>query len=154
RNTSCLLNLNLFPTLLAEERRSVAERLLGVLPKSILSVSFSRGFGLTASQLGVIFVHKDHPRLALERTQWSWFTYFYNAIAARAFMALPVERLFGVDEARRRYVREWLRGRSLPALSSGSYYVRSFRVEGSLPPWFSPLTRDGVVRLCFKPPQV
>ena len=149
---ACLLNLNLFPTLHAEERRSVAERLAGVLPKSMLSISFSRGFGLTASQLGVLLVHRDHPWVARYETQWNWFTYFYNALAARAFVALDLDAVARGDAARRAWVDAWLRDRELPSLASGSYYVRSFRVEGELAPHLAPLARDGVVRLCFKPP--
>ena len=59
--SACLLNLNLFPTLEAGERRAVADSLAPVLGKSVLSISFSRGFGLTASQLGVALVPRDHP---------------------------------------------------------------------------------------------
>ncbi|MFO0650813.1 MAG: hypothetical protein U0326_31605 [Polyangiales bacterium] len=147
-----LLNLNLFPTLRAEERRSVAESLAPVLPRAMLSISFSRGFGLTASQLGVLLVRRDHPWLARLETQWSWFTYFYNAIAARAFMALDLDAVARGDDARRAWVDAWLRARELPSLSTGSYYVRSFTLDGDAPPHLAPLVRDGVVRLCFKPP--
>jgi hypothetical protein len=42
--------------------------------------------------------------------------------------------------------------RDLPALATGSYYVRSFRAEGAVAGHLAPLARDGVVRLCFKPP--
>jgi hypothetical protein len=51
------------------------------------------------------------------------------------------------------WVAEWLTARGLPALTSGSYYVRAFRPEGTLAPHLAPLMRDEVVRLCFKPPQ-
>jgi hypothetical protein len=153
RAEACLLNINLFPTLPEEERRRVAARLRDILPKSILSVSFSRGFGLTASQLGVALVHRDHPLHRRFSSQWAWFTYFYNAIAARAFMALSPEALAGVDEARRRHVAAWLSGRSLPPLATGSYYVKTFRLDGEPPAHLSPLLRDGRVRLCMKPPQ-
>jgi hypothetical protein len=149
---ACLLNLNLYPTLPSAERAAVARALSPVLPKSIVSISFSRGFGLTASQLGVVLVHREHPLLARLRTQWEWFSYFYNAIAARAFMALSLEEVAQVDERRRLWVNEWLRARELPVLESGSYYVRAFRAEGALPAHFAPLVRDEVVRLCFKPP--
>src|SRR5262245_50744388 len=57
----CLLNINLYPTLAAEERRAVSEALAPLLSRSLLSISFSRGFALTASQLGVVLVHRDHP---------------------------------------------------------------------------------------------
>lgn len=152
RSETRLLNLNLFPTLRPEERAAVAERLSDVLPRSLLSISFSRGFGLTASQLGVMLVHRDHPWLARFETQWSWFTYFYNALAAKAFLAMDLAEMARADDARRAWVDAWLRERSLPSLASGSYYVRSFRAEGELAPHLAPLARDGVVRLCFKPP--
>jgi len=152
---ACLLNLNLLPTLAPSERRATAERLAGVLERSVLSISFSRGFGLTASQLGVALVHRDHPYRRRYAEAWSWFTYFHNALAARAFRALDLDRLAAVDQARRAWVLDWLRERGLPALSSGSYYVKAFRPEGgSSPDRLRPLGRDGVVRLCFKPPQV
>jgi hypothetical protein len=150
---ACLLNLNLFPTLEAGERREVARRLNTVLGKSVLSISFSRGFGLTASQLGVALVRRDHPYCRRFATPWSWFTYFHNALAARAFQALDLGRVQEVDRARRRWVHDWLRTHGLPVLESGSYYVRSFRVEGAVPDYLRPLVRDDVVRLCFKPPQ-
>ena len=40
------------------------------------------------------------------------------------------------------------------ASGSGSYYVKAFRLEGEFPDRLRPLARDGIVRLCFKPPQV
>jgi hypothetical protein len=151
---SCLLNLNLYPTLEPGERKAVAERLAGVLPRAVLSISFSRGFGLTASQLGVTLVHRDHPFRRCYATVWSWFTYFYNALAARAFRALDLPQLVTVDQQRREWVHSWLEECGLPALTSGSYYVKSFRTEGEVAGHLAPLVRDGVVRLCFKPPQV
>ncbi len=150
---ACLLNLNLFPTLAAAERRSVADRLAGVLDKSVLSISFSRGFGLTASQLGVALVPRGHPYRERFATPWEWFTYFHNALATRAFRALDLSRVAEVDRARRAGVLDWLRERGLPAVESGSYYVKAFRVGGAVPDRLRPLARDGVVRLCFKPPQ-
>ena len=150
---ACLLNLNLFPTLQSEERRDVARRLRDILPKTALSISFSRGFGLTASQLGVLLIHPDHPWVKQFKEQWSWLTYFYNAIAARAFMRVDLERLRRVDEERREWVADWLHARGLPVVASGSYYVKAFRVEGALPDHLKPLVRDDVVRLCLKPPQ-
>jgi hypothetical protein len=150
---SCLLNLNLFPTLEAGERRGVAEALAGVLGKSVLSISFSRGFGLTASQLGVALVRRDHPYLRRFRAAWDWLTYFHNALAARAFLALDLARVEAVDRARRAWAASWLRERGLPAVGTGSYYVRSFRPVGDVPGHLAPLARDGVVRLCLKPPQ-
>jgi hypothetical protein len=38
-------------------------------------------------------------------------------------------------------------------VETGSYYVKAFRPEGVLPGALRPLARDGLVRLCFKPPQ-
>jgi hypothetical protein len=151
--SACLLNLNLFPTLRAEERRAVAQRLAGVLEKSVLSISFSRGFGLTASQLGVALVHREHPFRRRYATVWEWLTYFYNALAARAFRALDLGRVGAVDAGRRTWVSAWLRQRGLPVMESGSYYVKSFRLAGEVPERLRPLARDGLVRLCFKPPQ-
>ncbi len=150
---ACLLNLNLFPTLDAAERSGAAQALNGVLEKSLLSISFSRGFGLTASQLGVVLVHRDHPFRKRFATQWDWFTYFYNALAARAFLTLDTRQLEAVDQARREWVVAWLEQRGLPALRTGSYYVRSFRVVGAVPEDLKAVSRDGLVRLCFKPPQ-
>ena len=150
---ACLLNLNLYPTLAPEERQRVARALGGLLDRSVLSISFSRGFGLTASQLGVLLVPRDHPFRRRFATQWDWFTYFHNALAARAFLALDPGRLEPVDRARRAYVAAWLESRGLPSVASGSYYVKSFRLEGPVPDPIRPLVRDGLVRLCFKPPQ-
>lgn len=150
---ACLLNLNLYPTLQASERRSVAERLKNVMAKSILSISFSRGFGLTASQLGVALVPPDHPYGRRFAMAWQWLTFFHNALAARAFRALDLEQLAAVDRERRAWVSSWLQKRGLPATASGSYYVKSFRINGDVPKPLGPLTRDNIVRLCFKPPQ-
>lgn len=148
----CLLNLNLYPTLPAEERRDVANALKPLLGRAVLSISFSRGFGLTASQLGVFLVHRDHPLRMRFETQWNWFTYFFNALAARAFMLLDPRLLELEDERRRVWVHSWLDRRGLPSVTSGSYYVKSFRPIGQLPAVLAPLERDGLVRLCFKPP--
>jgi hypothetical protein len=149
---AALLNLNLLPTLTAAERVAVAARLAPIVPRALLSISFSRGFGLTASQLGVLLAPEDHPLVRRFETQWNWFTYFYNAIAARAFLALDLAELAAVDDARRAWVRRWLTERGLPALDTGSYYVRAFRAEGAVADHLAPLCRDGVVRLCCKPP--
>lgn len=152
RAPACLLNLNLFPTLAAEERHGVAEQLRPLLERSVLSISFSRGFGLTASQLGVALIHKDHPFHRRFARQWSWLTYFHNALAARAFMALDGAAVEAADAERRRHVLTWLEAHGLPAVETGSYYVKSFRAEGPLPPELEPLRRDGdLIRLCFKP---
>lgn len=150
---SCLLNLNLYPTLRQEERTRIAQSLAPVLDKSVLSISFSRGFGLTASQLGVALVPKLHPMRAAFQRQWNWFTYFYNAIAARAFAAFDLDAAQRVDRTRADWVAQWLDQHDLPSEPSGSYYVKSFAVDGVLPSYLQPLHRDGIVRLCFKPPQ-
>lgn len=152
---TCLLNVNLFPTLAAAERHGVAEALRPVLGKSVLSISFSRGFGLTASQLGVALVPRDHPYLRRFGPSWQWFTYFFNGIAARAFLSLDLGHLGRVDAQRRQWVADWLTSHGLPVISSGSYYVKTFRTTaGSVPPTLQALARDGRVRLCFKPPLV
>jgi len=151
---ACLLNINLFPTLATEERHEIASSLNPVLAQSVISVSFSRGFGLTASQLGVILIRHDHPLRGIYNGQWTWLTYFYNAIAAHAFMALDVDQLMAVDDARRHWVATELNRRALPIVESGSYYVKAFTPEGTPPPYLEPLVRDGLVRLCFKPTQV
>ena len=146
-----LLNLNLFPTLGADERHVVAEALGPVLPSALVSVSFSRGFGLTASQLGVLLVPPGHPWLDRYRRQWEWFSLFHNALAARAFLEIDVDALAAVDEHRRGWVSGWLADRGLPDVATGSYYVRSFRPEGPVAKHLQPLVRDGVLRCCLKP---
>jgi hypothetical protein len=151
---ACLLNLNLFPTLRPKERQVVASRLAPVLGKSVLSISFSRGFGLTASQLGVALVPRGHPYRRRYESAWEWLTYFHNALAARAFQALDLDQLTSVDHKRRCWVSDWLREHGLPVLETGSYYVKSFRLAEPIPQHLAPLAREDVVRLCFKPPQV
>ena len=148
---SCLLNINLFPTLEARERHSVSEALSPILAKSIISVSFSRGFGLTASQIGIVLMHREHPFARKFQTLLKWFTYFNNAIACEAFKRLDFTTLAEVDQRRRCWVENWLSERGLPVVGSGSYYVKSFRSDGRLPDRFAPLVRDGLLRLCFKP---
>jgi hypothetical protein len=152
--SSCLLNLNLFPTLTRPERAAVARSLKPLLGRSVLSISFSRGFGMTASQLGVFLLHREHPYVRRFREQWSWYTYFFNALAADTFLRVDLAELECVDEARRRWVAGWLETHGLPSIATGSYYVKAFRVPGAIPAPLQPLTRDGLVRLCFKPPQV
>lgn len=152
RAAACLINVNLFPTLRPEERRAAATELAPLLDRCVLSISFSRGFGLTASQLGVILLHRDHPFRARFERQLNWFTYFHNAIAARAFMAVDIPELQRVDDARRQWVEQWLRERDLPALTSGTYYVKSFKVQGTPPDYLRAIMREDVARLCFKPP--
>lgn len=148
---SCLLNLNLFPTLQLGERRAIAEKIKPHLGKSVLSISFSRGFGLTVSQLGVILIPKDHPLLRLLKTQLNWFTYYFNAIAGQAFMKIDIGQLRGVDEKRREWVADWLAKKRLPVVNSGTYYIKSFRIEGRIPEVLRPLLRAETLRLCFKP---
>lgn len=152
-SSACLLNLNLFPTIASAERVEMAMRLRPLLAKSVLSISFSRGFGMTASQLGVFLVHREHPFVRRFHEQWSWFTYFFNSLAARTFLRLNLPELQTVDDARRTWVAEWLETRGLPSVRSGSYYVKSFTIRDELPERLQPLARDGLVRLCFKPPQ-
>jgi hypothetical protein len=146
-----LLNLNLFPTLAADERLATARALRPLLPTALLSVSFSRGFGLTASQLGVLIVPPGHPWAATYGRQWRWFSYFYNALAARAFLAIDLEAMGAVDAERRQWASQWLAERGLPDVASGSYYVRSFRPDGPVPPHLLPLVRGGILRCCLKP---
>jgi hypothetical protein len=149
---ACLLNINLYPTLPAEERAAIARALAPVLHKSVLSVSFSRGFGLTASQLGVALVPPDHPYLARFERQWGWSTYFHNALAAKAFMAIDLERMQAVDTERRAWCTQWLVERGLPAIETGSYYVKTFRPDGPVPDRLQPLMRGDLLRICLKPP--
>jgi hypothetical protein len=151
RSDACLLNINLLPTLRPSERRQVAHDLQPVVEKSVLSVSFSRGFGLTGSQLGVALVHRDHPLRRSYEIQWNWLTYFFNGIAARAFMELDIEAIARTDKARRAWVSDWLTASGLPAVETGSYYVKSFRLAAPTPAAMGVLERDGLVRLCFKP---
>ena len=109
---------------------------------------------MTASQLGVFLLHREHPFVRRFREQWSWFTYFFNALTARAFLRVNLADLQIVDEVRRTWVTRWLETHDLPSIPTGSYYVKSFAVSGAVPARIQPLTRDGLVRLCFKPPQV
>jgi hypothetical protein len=146
-----LLNINLLPTLAADERQRSARALRPFLPTALLSVSFSRGFGLTASQLGVLLVPPEHPWTAMYQRQWDWFSYFYNALAARAFLCVDLEAMAAVDGERRRWAATWLADRHLPDVVTGSYYVRSFRPDGAVAPHLRPLVRDGLVRCCLKP---
>ena len=146
-----LLNVNLFPTLAPAERAAVARALRPVLPTALVSISFSRGFGLTASQLGVLLAPPDHPFVSKYRRQLDWFSYFYNAIAAKAFLALDLAAVATVDGERRRWASTWLADRGLPDLTTGSYYVRSFRPAGPVAEHLRPLVRDGLLRCCLKP---
>ena len=146
-----LLNINLFPTLAADDRRAVARALQPFISTALLSVSFSRGFGLTASQLGVLLVPPDHPWATTYKRQWDWFSYFYNALAARAFLAVDLEAMARVDAERREWTATWLANRQLPDIATGSYYVRSFRSDGAIAEHLRPLVRHGVLRCCLKP---
>lgn len=146
-----LLNLNLFPTLAPAERHSVARALAPLLPSALLSISFSRGFGLTASQLGVMLVPPGHRWLAVYERQWEWFTRFYSAIAARAFLAIDLEELGAVDALRRDWATDWLAERGLPDIGTGSYYVRSFRPDAPVADHLRPLLRADVLRCCLRP---
>ncbi|MEK6249958.1 MAG: hypothetical protein N2C12_17370 [Planctomycetales bacterium] len=151
---SCLLNLNLYPTLTAAERQQVAMRLEPLLPRSVLSISFSRGFGLTASQLGIFLIHQDHPYRPQFEQQWNWHSYFYNALAVKAFRNIDLAALQSVDDSRRLWVHDWLTDHGLPAIDTGSYYVKTFAIDDQpVPGRLKPLVRDGMIRLCFKPPQ-
>jgi hypothetical protein len=152
--SACLLNLNLFPTLPNTERAATARSLRPLLNKSVLSISFSRGFGMTASQLGILLLHQEHPYVRRFHQQWSWFTYFFNALAARTFLRLNLAELQTVDAVRRDWVAGWLESHALPSISTGSYYVKAFTLHGDVPAPLQPLTRDNIVRLCFKPPQI
>ncbi len=90
------------------------------MPRALLSISFSRGFGLTASQLGALLAPDDHPLVRRFEAQWNWFTYLYNAIAARAFLALDLTELAAVGcAASRRRARANRRGRNDPRRPAG-----------------------------------
>ena len=67
-------------------------------------------------------------------------------------MLLDLPDLEVVDNRRRAWVAEWLERRDLPAIATGSYYVKSFRPIGEVPESLAPLKRGNLVRLCFKPP--
>ncbi|MBI2378114.1 MAG: hypothetical protein HYV07_29195 [Deltaproteobacteria bacterium] len=147
-----LLNVNLLPTMRRDERVELARRLSPLLERSLVSISFSRGFGLTASQLGVLLAPPETVRsLGLERPL-EWTTFFYNRIAAEAFLEIDLDSLASVDDARRAHVARWLDERELPSITTGSYYVKAFRVVGELPARLVPLARDGLARVCLKPP--
>ncbi len=160
QSESCLLNLNLFPTLPQDERRDIGHALAPVLHRSILSISFSRGWGLTASQLGVALVAKNHPLYVAYETQWKWLSYFFNQLAAKAFLAFDHDTAASVDQQRRAWVLDELERRGLPVVETGTYYVKSFQLEEKVPDHLKPLVRESgseagrtLARLCFKPPQ-
>ncbi len=135
------------------DRQSVASSLLPVMNRSLLSISFSRGFGLTASQLGVVLVPQSHPICQQFGTQLNCSPTSIMLLAAQAFLEMDLEAAQQIDGVRARWVESWLEQNHLPVVRSGSYYVKAFRVEGALPSYFAPLVRDDIVRLCFKPPQ-
>jgi hypothetical protein len=65
-------------------------------------------------------------------------------------MLIDLAELARVDALRRDWVMRWLSEHDLPAVPSGSYYVKAFRVANATEA-LSPLIRDDIVRLCFKP---
>ena len=67
-------------------------------------------------------------------------------------MLLDLGALEAIDARRRIWVHDWLESRGLPAIATGSYYVKSFRPIGEVPASLAPLKRGELVRLCFKPP--
>ena len=146
-----LLNFNLYPTMSASDRKRLAEQLSPRLDRSLPSISFSRGFGMTASQLGVMSVHEGHPYLERFETAWRWLTYFHNAIAAQTFLRVDPSVLAEVDDARRGWVSGWLRERGLPDVQTGTYYVKTFRPDGEVPERLAPLLRDGASGLRWPP---
>lgn len=146
-----LLNLNLFPTLSAPERAAVATALAPLLPTALVSISFSRGFGLTASQLGALLVPPGHPWAERFGRQWDWSTYFHNALAARAFLHVDLDALAAVDDRRRAWVGDWRAGLGLPPRPTGSYYVHAVRPDAPVAPHLAPVTRATRLRLCPKP---
>ena len=85
-----------------------------------------------------MLVPDDHPLLARLEAQWKWLTYFYNAVAARAFMAVDLAELARVDALRRAWCDRWLRERGLPVVDGGSYYVRAFTPDGPVAPHLAP----------------
>jgi hypothetical protein len=107
---------------------------------------------MTVSQLGMFLIRRDHPYATRFREQWAWFTYFLNALAARTFLRLDLADLQAADQARRVWVADWLAAHGLPSVSTGSYYVKAFRLQGEAPATLQPLVRDGLVRPCFRPP--
>ena len=66
-------------------------------------------------------------------------------------LAIDAESTARVDAERRAWTSAWLTERGLPDVSTGSYYVRSFRVRGAVAAHLRPLVRDGVLRCCLKP---
>jgi hypothetical protein len=58
--------------------------------------------------------HPDHPLRTRLATAWGWHSYYSNALAARAFLALDLDRVQAVDAKRRRWVGDWLTARGLP----------------------------------------
>jgi hypothetical protein len=125
-----------------------------VRDRSVPPIRFSHCFGLTASQLGVLRVPRDHPDRRRFATRWDGFTDFHIALATRAFLALDPARPEPVDRARRARVAAWAESRGLPWVPTDSDYVKSFRLDEPVPEPLRPLARDGLVRPCFRPPHV
>jgi hypothetical protein len=67
-------------------------------------------------------------------------------------MELDIASLVRTDMARRAWILDWLAAGGLPVVATGSYYVKSFRLAAPAPAALGVLQRDGLVRLCFKPP--
>jgi hypothetical protein len=74
-------------------------------------------------------VHRDHPFRAPFETPWEWFTYFFNALAARAFVVLDLRSLEAVDARRLTTVHEWLERRGLPVIDTCSIYSIIFYIK-------------------------
>ena len=123
-----------------------------LLGRAVLSISFSRGFGLTASQLGVFLVHRDHPYRIRFETQWTWFTYFFNALAARAFMLLDLPALEAIDARRRTWVTRVARESRIAGDRDGQLLREIVPADRRGPGDPGPAHARRLVRLCFKPP--
>ncbi len=95
-------------------------RLLGLLNRSVLSISFSRGFR----------PYRLATRCALRTSRPSFAAgsplngtgspIFHNALAARAFLAARPPRLESVDRLRRAHVADRLETRGLPSVATGA----------------------------------
>ena len=94
----CLLNLNLYPTLTFEERREVAEDLKPAARTGRAVDQLQPRLRPDCVALGVFLVHRDHPYRSRFDSQWRWFTYFFNALAARAFMLLDAAAIESIDK--------------------------------------------------------
>ena len=134
----------------AAHRRGVAASLAG--PIGLVDQLQPRVRPRRRRSFGVFLVHRDHPYRVRFETQWAWFTYFFNALVARASCCSTC------PHSRRSTPRggsgflDWLENRGLPTIATGSYYVKSFRPIGEVPAILAPLQRGDLLRLCFKPP--